>query len=146
MDADFTCRNGTVVNVVCFQENVTNIFCNLKLLIQYYFAVRLPSKIIHVLTISVCFKVGPSMNDDLNRDAASLFFVWHTIMYLLITLIAILLCFPLVYCCCYRKYRQRKVRRRKETEVTMPRLIDTSSFHEQNEPGVKQLQLILSKG
>ena len=113
---------------------------------QNYYVVILQSTMIHVLKNSVCFKVGPSMNDDLNRDAASLFFVWHTIMYLLIAMIAILLCFPLVYCCCYRKYRQRKVRRRKETEVTMPRLIDTSSFHEQNEPGVKQLQLILSKG
>ena len=119
---------------------------NLKLVIQYYFVVGLPSEMMHVLTISVRFKVGSSMNDELNKDAASLFFVWHTIMYLLITLIAILLCFPLVYCCCYRQYRLRKVRRRKETEVTMPRLIDTSSFHEQNEPGVKQLQLILSKG
>ena len=94
----------------------------------------------------VCFKVGSSINDNLNKDAASLFVVWHTIMYLLIALIAILLCFPLVYCCCYRKYRQKKIRRRKETEVTMPRLIDTSSFHELNEPGLKPLQMILTKG
>ena len=88
----------------------------------------------------------PTNSNMSDEDAASLFVVWHAIMYLLIVLIIILLCCPVAYCCCYKRYRQHKIQRRMETEVTMPRLMDTS-FHESlNGSGTKPLQMLLTKG
>ena len=90
------------------------------------------------------FQLFPEIDQALKETEQSWYFIWHAIMYLLITLIAILLCCPLAYCCCYKRYRKRKIARRLETEVTMPRLMD-SSLHEM-QSGSKPFNLFLAKG
>ena len=64
--------------------------------------------------------------------------LWHSIVYVLVALIVIMLCCPFAYCCCYKRYRRHNMRRRLETEVTMPRLMDTT-FNELHQDQQKAL-------